>query len=179
MEMHNTGGGGMETADKIAPQVNEWLSRKGKDEKPFFMWLNVWDPHTPYRTPKDFQKPFKDKPLPAWYTEDVRKDHWGRSGPHSAQEVNGWQPRPDWMYENENLKENYPSIAELQPTEISSMDEARKMIDGYDMGVSYAGRYVGAIVQQLKDKQNKKRVLNRISSCCCTMIHKFIHLAQE
>ncbi|MDF3128424.1 sulfatase [Kiritimatiellaeota bacterium B1221] len=146
MEIHNTGGGGQETADMIAPQVNDWLDRKGKEDKPFFMWLNVWDPHTPYRTPKDFTNPFKQEPIPDWYTEEVRQQHWQQPGPHSAQEVNGYQPDPQWMF-------NHPPenpIHALQPQRISDMHEARKMFDGYDMGVSYADKHVGEIIQKLK-----------------------------
>lgn len=151
MEIHNTGFGGQETADQIAPQVNEWLERKGKSDKPFFMWLNVWDPHTPYRTPPEEDNPFKNDPLPDWYDESVRKEHWEKAGPHSAQEVNGFEPKPDWMYKNEHNLKQYPAIPERQPSSISSMDEARKMFDGYDMGVHYADRYVGAIIDQLKE----------------------------
>lgn len=151
MEIHNTGGNGQETADQIAPQVNDWLERKGGDEKPFFMWLNVWDPHTPYRTPKDFGNPFKDEPIPDWYDEDVRKDHWEKAGPHSPREVNGFTPESEWMFQPGGVTEKYPSVLDYQPKQISDMDEARKMFDGYDMGVAYADKHVGEIIRKLKD----------------------------
>ncbi len=150
MEMHNTGGGGMETADEISPQVTDWLARKGRSDRPFFMWLNVWDPHTPYRTPAAFDKSFADDPLPAWYTEDVRREHWKKPGPHSAQEVNGHTPRPQWMYES--VRDRFPSIPDLQPDQIDSMDAARQMFDSYDLGVAYADHHVGLIIQKLKDE---------------------------
>jgi choline-sulfatase len=150
MEVHNTGGGGMETADAIAPQVTAWLDRRGTGEQPFFMWLNVWDPHTPYRTPLSFGDPFANDPLPAWYTEAVRAEHWFKAGPHSAQEVNGFVPRPDWMFNNPELQRRYPAIAERQPHVIESMAEARRMFDGYDCGVRYADHHVGIIIDKLK-----------------------------
>jgi len=61
----------METANMIAPQVNDWLDHNieegsRKDGKPFFMWLNVWDPHTPYRTSRDFENPATGDPIPGW-----------------------------------------------------------------------------------------------------------------
>jgi len=149
MEMHNTGGGGNETANVISPQVNDWIRRKGNDDKPFFMWVNVWDPHTPYRTPADFGNPFAGDPLPQWYNDSVRQSHWQGSGPHSAQEVNGYEPRPKWMYSERNIKKN-PSLPDRQPAQINNMDQARKMFDNYDCGVAYADRYIGAIVAQLK-----------------------------
>ena len=152
MEIHNTGGGGQETANVIAPQVNDWLERKGNtSEKPFFMWLNVWDPHTPYRTPADFPNPFKDDPIPTWYSEDIRRNHWQKAGPHSPQEVPDFIPEPAWMFHHEhNLKTN-PTMATLQPKQIAHMHDARRMFDGYDMGVAYADFHVGRIIQKLKD----------------------------
>lgn len=151
MEIHNTGGGGMEVASEIDPQVCDWLRSKAASDKPFFMWVNVWDPHTPYRTPPAFENPFRDDPLPAWYTEEVRAAHWKKAGPHSPQEVPDFVPAPDWMYQNNELHQRYPTIRELQPQQASDMAEARKMFDGYDMGVRYADAAIGRIIQQLKD----------------------------
>ena len=152
MEIHNTGGGGMETADSISPQVNDWLTRRGTSDKPFFMWLNVWDPHTPYRTPADFGNPFQNDPLPAWYSEEIRDAHWKKAGPHSPQEVIDFMPRPEWLFgEDSYTARLYPSIRALQPAQITNMEEARKMFDGYDMGVAYADHHIGIIIQKLKD----------------------------
>ena len=150
MEIHNTGGGGMETADRIAPQVNDWLDRNKNNEKPFFMWVNVWDPHTPYRTPMDDGNPFADDPLPAWYTESVRREHWQKPGPHSPQEVNDFDPRPEWLYGSEPLLNAYPAFPQRQPEQIRDMADARKMFDGYDTGVAYADKHIGAIIAKLK-----------------------------
>lgn len=147
MEIHNTGDGGQETADMIAPQVTDWLERKGKGDKPFFMWLNVWDPHTPYRTPLDFGNPFADEPIPEWYSEEVRQQHWQQPGPHSAQEVNDYFPAPKWMFNGKR-----PAVPARQPDCIDSMEEAKRMFDGYDCGVAYADHYVGQIIQSLKDQ---------------------------
>lgn len=151
MEMHNTGGSGMEVAHEITPQVTDWLTRNHSSTKPFFMWLNIWDPHTPYRTPREFGNPFAGEALPDWYTEEVRQDHWKKAGPHSPQEVNEFVPEPAWLFQNQGLRERYPAFPERQPRQISDMEEARKMFDGYDCGVAYADQCVGAIVQQLKD----------------------------
>jgi choline-sulfatase len=147
MEIHNTGGGGMETANRISPQVNDWLDRKGQDGKPFFMWVNVWDPHTPYRTPKEFENPFKEDPIPDWYTEEVRQDHWQKAGPHSPQEVPDYTPDPQWAGWNDPKS----VITERQPRQIRDLTDARKMFDGYDTGVAYADKHIGEIIRKLKD----------------------------
>jgi arylsulfatase A-like enzyme len=151
MEMHNTGGAGLEVASDIAPQVCNWLEHKNESAQPFFMWVNLWDPHTPYRTPSSFSNPFAQDPLPAWYSESVRANHWQKAGPHSPQEVNGFAPAPEWMYENPQINHRFPSICDLQPQQIRNMEDARKMFDGYDMGVAYADWAVGKIIEKLKD----------------------------
>ena len=134
MEMHNTGGGGMENADQITPQVNDWLERKAKD-KPFFMWLNVCNLHTPYRTPASFENPFKDEPIPEWAYARASSEHWKKRA---------LIPRVRLMVLSRNqsgsivmtwIKERF-TMGDLQPSQIENKGDARKMFDGYDTGVS-------------------------------------------
>ncbi|MDH3584103.1 MAG: sulfatase, partial [Phycisphaerae bacterium] len=139
-EIHNTGDGGMERADEIAPVAIDWIRRRGAADD-WFLHVNLWDPHTPYRTPSDFGDPFASAPLPAWYTEEVRRRHWTQPGPHSAQEVNG--------YDNEGT--TFAGDFPRQPTVIDSMSAARQMFDGYDTGVLYADQHIGRILQALDD----------------------------
>jgi arylsulfatase A-like enzyme len=87
-EVHNPGGCGIERADEVYPYVERWMRANAKREN-WFLHVNLWDPHTPYRTPDSFGEPFKDSPLPAWLTEDVRRKHWEGVGPHSAREIMG------------------------------------------------------------------------------------------
>ena len=150
MEIHNTGGGGMENASDIDPQVCDWIGRRKENDSPFFMWVNVWDPHTPYRTPPSFENPFRDDPIPEWYTEGVRAAHWEKAGPHSAQEVPHWDTEPEWMFNNPEFEERFPTVSALQPKQIDSMKAARQMFDGYDMGVAYADQAIGRIIDRLK-----------------------------
>ncbi len=37
-----------------------WLN--GRGEKPFFMWVHLYDPHTPYDPPAPFREQYKDRP---------------------------------------------------------------------------------------------------------------------
>ncbi len=137
-EIHNTGKGGMEGAEEVAPVAIDWLKRNGKDDN-WFLHVNMWDPHTPYRAPAAFGEPFKDDPVPAWLTEDVRQTHWNGCGPHSAREVRGFGPPGDFG--------KWPR----QPDEIASMVDVRKMFDGYDTGIKYADEYVGRLMNTLAD----------------------------
>src|SRR5437867_3495836 len=115
----------MEQADEVSPLAIDWIRRNGKAEN-WFLHVNFWDPHTPYRAPREFGDPFKDTPLPTWYTEEVRREHWSRPGPHSAQEMRGW----DDLAGSEERR----LYSERQPFVADSMDKVRMMFDGYDTG---------------------------------------------
>ena len=130
---------GLETADEVFSLASHWLKQYG-DEDDWFLHVHMWDPHTPYRAPAEFGDPFADTPLPAWLTEDIRAEHWQACGPHSAQECNGFAPRPEQV-------SRFPR----QPQQIPDMDGVRKMFDGSDTGVLYADTYVGRLMNLLTD----------------------------
>ncbi|MCC7492865.1 MAG: sulfatase [Fimbriimonadaceae bacterium] len=136
-EIYNSGKGGLETADEVQPYAFDWLQRHARRDD-WFLHVNFWDPHTPYRTPAGFGNPFADDPAPAWLTEEIRQAHWDGYGPHGAQEPadvvpgNGQWPR--------------------QPDQIDSLDAFRRWIDGYDCGVRYADDHVGRLLNVLADQ---------------------------
>jgi len=140
-EIYNTGLRGMERADQVAPVAIDWLQRCGQQDH-WFLHVNLWDPHTPYRTPESFGNPFADAPIPHWLTESVRQQHWSEPGPHSAQEVNGY----------DNAATTFAGPYPLQPVVIESMHDVRRMFDGYDCGVLYADQYIGRILQVLDEQ---------------------------
>lgn len=149
-EIYNTGKGGLERADEIAPVALDWLSRHAKADN-WFLHVNFWDPHGPYRTPDDFGDPFKDDPLPAWLTEDIRQQHWRGCGPHSAQEVSGFAPAPEQRFRR-------------HPRQIDSMAAVRAMFDGYDTGIRYADEHIGRLLNLLADQEVLDDTVIMISS---------------
>ena len=84
-EMYNTGLGGMESAEDVTPTVLDWIARNAAKDN-WFLHVNYWDPHTPYRAPAEFGNPFADDPLPAWLTPEVLAQHRRHVGPHGARE---------------------------------------------------------------------------------------------
>lgn len=136
-EVHDTGRGGQENADEVSPHVVDWIERNGRKDD-WFLHMNIWDPHTPYRVPDEFGDPFEDDPLPAWLTEEVRQQHWAGIGPHSAREILGWSEKA------------WGSDRRRQPGVAASMDDVRMMFDGYDTGVRYADYHLGKIMDALK-----------------------------
>ena len=135
-EIHNTGKGGMESAEDVQPIVDKWIADNATKDS-WFLHVNYWDPHTPYRTPADYENPFKDDPLPEWITEDVIDENNKKVGPHSAHEI--------WMYHGKD-NPNYPK----HPGRATDRESVRRIIDGYDTGVRYVDDQIGKIVADLK-----------------------------
>jgi len=136
-EIYNTGKYGDERADEIVPVALDWLDRNGTQEN-WFLHVNLWDPHTPFRAPAALGNPFAEQPLPAWFTEEMWQRAWKGFGPHSPQE-------PNWLWGKVN--DRFPR----QPDAIDSMDAVRQWVDGYDTGIRYADDWLGKIIARLKN----------------------------
>ena len=136
-EILNPGKGGMESAEEVWPMLGPWLERSAASDN-WYLHVNLWDPHTPYRVPLAFGNPFAHDPLPQWLENPATlARHIAAVGPHTAQDIS--------MYgDQENPK--YPR----QPGKITDAASLRRVIDGYDTGVLYADMYVGRIVDALK-----------------------------
>lgn len=135
-ECFNLGTRGMETADQVAAVARDWLARNAHRPS-WFLHVHMWDPHTPYRTPPSFGDAFEDQPVPDWLTEEVRRTHWDLPGPHSAQEVAGFEPRAVW--------DGFPR----QPQQIAGPGDLRRMFDGYDVAVRFADHHLRQIIDAL------------------------------
>ena len=139
-EIFNTGKSGQETANEVSPVAIDWIKKNARRDN-WFLHVNFWDAHTPYRTPADFGDPFANEPLPSWLTEDVRQRHWAGCGPHSAREIPGYDT--GGIYGG-----NHPR----QPKQADSMDGVRAMFDGYDTGVRFSDDHLGRILNALADQ---------------------------
>ena len=135
-EIHNTGKSGQESANEINPAAIKWIEDNARKEN-WFLYVNYWDPHTPYRTPLDYGNPFEGDPLPDWITDEVLERHQQMVGPHSANDIN--------MYDN-RTNPKFPR----QPGEIKDRIGLRQMIDGYDTGIRYTDDHIGMILSALE-----------------------------
>lgn len=137
-EVRSPGKLGLENADEVCALADAWLrAHSARDH--WFLHVHLWDPHTPYRAPEAYGEPFANQPLPAWLTEQVRAEHFGGCGPHSAQEAVGFST--DYPYGA------YPR----QPRQIANMAAVRQMFDGYDTGVRFADEHVGRLLEALRE----------------------------
>lgn len=136
-EIHNTGMGGMESAEHVRPVLEKWLADNVRRDN-WYLHINFWDPHTPYRVPLEYGEPFKDDPLPTWLDDDeLIRRHMRATGPHTALDINMYDDREDPKYPR-------------QPGKITDRASMRKMIDGYDTGIRYVDDQIRYIVDQLK-----------------------------
>jgi len=137
-EAFNPGKGGGEIADEVTPYALKWIEQNAERDN-WFLHVNYWDPHTPYRTPEGFGNPFEGDSLPEWLTAEVRQRGWDGFGPHSPQEPHGFGGETFW--------EQYPRV----PEQLDSMDAVTRWIDGYDTGIRYADAHAGRLLNALAD----------------------------
>jgi choline-sulfatase len=137
-EAHNTGKLGGERADEVVPLAIDWLDQQGQEDN-WFLHVNVWDPHTTYRTPMEFGEPFENDDPPEFPSEELIRHHYNSYGPHSARETAGYSD----------------AEKEAFPRDISSIRDRRdftKWINGYDTGIRYADEWFGKLLSKLEEK---------------------------
>jgi choline-sulfatase len=150
-EVYNTGKRGMELADEIAPVALDWLRRNGQRDN-WFLHVNMWDPHTPYRVPLEYGNPFENEPLPDWFTDDMMRQAQNATGMRAAANVNGWGRSRD------------PELFPRVPPNIDTRECLHQFIDGYDVGVKYADDHIGRIFELLKELKIDDETIIMISA---------------
>jgi arylsulfatase A-like enzyme len=136
-EIHNTGKNGLESAKEIWPRAAKWLDDRAASDN-WFLHINLWDPHTPYRAPAEFGEPFAEDPLPAWLNDpELIRRHNRVTGPHTSLDISMWDDQEDPRYPR-------------QPGKVTDLKSTRRFVDGYDTGVRYADHYIGLMIDKLK-----------------------------
>jgi choline-sulfatase len=143
-EIFNTGGFGMESAEQVTPVAKDWIEKNAESDD-WFLYINYWDAHTPYRAPESFGNPFENEPLPEWANEDTLEKHKKAVGPHSVHEL---EIDHSGMTYTNKVGEQFPR----SPGEIKNMDDLRAMIDGYDCGIRYVDEHVGHLLTMLEEQ---------------------------
>jgi len=139
-EIHNTGHGGLESAEQVWPVTRDWFAANARRDH-WFLHLNFWDPHTPYRVPAAYGNPFAADPLPDWMEHDTDAliaRHNLKTGPHSSLDIAMYDGAEDARFPR-------------QPGKVTDRASLRRLIDGYDTGIRYVDDHIGRIVSLLKE----------------------------
>jgi arylsulfatase A-like enzyme len=136
-EIHDTGKGGAESAEDVTPTVLEWIETNGRKDD-WYLHVHYWDPHTPYRAPKEFGNPFAKDPLPGFFTPDLIDRHRRLPGPKTIQDINMW---------DNSTRPEFPR----QPGEVRDMAEMHALIDGYDCAIRYMDGHIGSVLKAIGD----------------------------
>jgi arylsulfatase A-like enzyme len=136
-EIHNTGRGGIESVGDVQPVVEKWLKEHAASEN-WYLHVNYWDVHTPYRVPLDYPCPFEKDPIPDWLTEDVLKQHHRHPGPHGSRDLGMYTDAVNCFYPRE--------LGELK-----TMEDVGDWFNGYDTAIRYVDDQIGRITGILKD----------------------------
>lgn len=151
-EMFNTGKQGMESAEEVYPVAEEWFRRNAKSDN-WYLHLNFWDAHVPYRAPESFGNPFADQPLPEWMTEERVKEMAERIGwmmpTEKAIAFGGYK---EGGRRARTVAETYLPAYPRNPDSLDTLAGARAMIDGYDCGIRYMDEYLGRLFALLEEE---------------------------
>jgi choline-sulfatase len=137
-EIINPGLFGMDSAEQVASLAMDWLRRRGREQRDWFLHVNFWDTHTPYRVPASFPDHFTGEPGPDWLDADRLARFWASFGPHSAREPTGYDGNGD---------PHFPR----QPGPIETLADARAWWDGYDTGLRYLDDWLGRLFAVLDE----------------------------
>ena len=134
LEVHDTGKHAGETAGDVSKEALRWLRDRGSEKEDWFLYLNFWDPHTPYRTPEEYGNPFKDEPASDWLTDEIIEKQRDTFGTMSARDLPGGS--------------SWPGL----PKEIASTEDFKNWVDGYDTAIRHVDDHVGKILQELEEQ---------------------------
>ena len=144
-ETATVGKRGLENADEVYALAADWLARNGASDH-WFLHVQFWDPHTPYRAPAAFGEPFANDAAAGM--AERRRARRARARLRAALGAG----------DGRLLATTYPwGDYPRQPRKADSMQAVRRMFDGYDTGVLYADRYVGELCDRLARSRRARR----------------------
>lgn len=125
--------GGAETAEEVNGPLLHWLRHNATREN-YFLHINYWDIHRCYKMDESWADRFKGMPVEqSWPDEETIQAHQSIDGPFTAR----WQ-FPDGV-----------SPFPLMPGSVTSRQDFRQMIDGYDASIAYTDHHLSLVLDEL------------------------------
>lgn len=91
----------------LTERAKHWIDEGLKQEKPYFLMLNYWGPHSPYYVPTKFVNQYKDTAIPPWPSFEEDQTHKPRI--HVATR----NTERDWEYIQEDMRFYYGYVSYL------------------------------------------------------------------
>ncbi|AWN22158.1 sulfatase [Deinococcus irradiatisoli] len=135
-EWYNTGRGGFEHAHEVNAVAEPWLETHAAEDG-WFLHVNYWDAHTPYRVPNSYPSPFAAPADPGWLTQDILDAHWHSYGPNSAQDSPGVWAR------------QMPERVDI-PHQLRTLADYQAWLEGYDVGLRYIDDHIARLLTILE-----------------------------
>lgn len=128
---------GNEDADEVNDAVLPWIKEHGLEEN-YFLHIQYWDPHAAYTYPKEYKEQFDQEPVKSFPDEATIEKQQKDAHPRSAQFLH-WST-------------NYDALPQdTMPEKITNRQDYKKLIDGYDGGISYMDKYLGEIIEAYRE----------------------------
>ncbi len=134
--------GGTENADEVNAKVLPWLRANGATDN-WFMHINYWDVHHPYRAPQRYFDRVGQHPGPAYPTaDDIAYDVEHFYGTRTARDwwhETNWQGRATWA-EQTQMPNHSPN----------TYSHYLDYVNGHDAGIAYVDEKIGEILTELE-----------------------------
>jgi arylsulfatase A-like enzyme len=133
--------GGSELADEVTDKALDWLQRNGAIDN-WFLHINYWDVHTPYKTPENYREKVRRGPPPTYPDRAqvaLDADRW--YGPRTSR---------DWWYQANWRNPGDPETRLMPDGGPDTWDRYLAFLDGYDAGIAYVDDCVGRLLEALE-----------------------------
>lgn len=146
--------GALENAEDVNAHAEPWLMDHAQEDN-WFLHLNYWDVHHPYRAPDQYWEEMQRHGDGLAFPDDdkIRSDYEQYYGVRTARD---WGPAEF----NPEYYENFPRMLDS----IRNREDFQVFVDGADAGMRYVDDCIGRLLELLEDKGVLKETAIIISS---------------
>lgn len=135
--------GALESADEVTKKATAWLEAHGTGNN-WFMHVNYWDVHHPYRAPQKYYDRVRDQPPPLFPTADqIAEDVQHYYGSRTARDW--WNNTADWQRPDDD-----PYTQRMPKDNPNNWENYLGFVDGQDAGLVYVDEKIGEILELLE-----------------------------
>jgi arylsulfatase A-like enzyme len=134
--------GGSESADEVNEKALSWLRTNGTSDN-WFMHVNYWDVHHPYKAPQRYFDRVSQYPGPVFPDEAAIHEH--------AETIYGPRTARDWWINGEGwLNPGNPDTVRMPTGNPDNYETYMGFVNGHDAGIAYVDEKVGELLATLE-----------------------------